>query len=185
MRFRIRFRAVLPLIALTTLIGCAIRSRPQASTPIHRAPEPSPLAGPIVVQNSYYPKPGLEEQVYELRLRASAVRAALGLVEGRVLRRIEGPEGQAAVIWEAEYPDAAARAEDVDRLSTSTEFAEIQQQMGTLIVRFERSVWQVARKAAGAVPGGSGPPKSLSPGSEAHPSLRNSAGGSEIRPTPK
>jgi len=48
------------------------------------------------------------------------------------------------VIWEAEYPDAAAREEDVARLSTNAEFGEIQRQMGTLIVRFERSIWQVA-----------------------------------------
>jgi len=130
-------------LALATLIGCASRSRPEAAIPIRRALESTPVAGPIVVQNAYYPKPGLEEQVYQLRLRASAVRASLGLVEGRVLRRIEGPEGQATVIWEAEYPDAAAREEDVARLSTNAEFGEIQKQMGTLIVRFERSVWQV------------------------------------------
>lgn len=139
---RFRLRAALRLLALATLIGCASRSRPEGSIPIRRALES--ITGPIVVHNAYYPKPGLEEQVFQLRLRASAVRAALGLVEGRVLRRIEGPEGQAAVIWEAEYPDAAAREEDVARLSTNAEFGEIQRQMGTLIVRFERSVWQVA-----------------------------------------
>jgi hypothetical protein len=82
--------------------------------------------------------------VYRLRLRASAVRAQLGLPEGRVLRRIEGPEAAAYVIWEAEYADSAAREQDVARLSTNAEFDGIQKQMGTLLLRFERTVWQVA-----------------------------------------
>lgn len=105
------------------------------------------MSGPIVVHNAYYPKPGLEEEVYQLRLRASEVRAQLGLVEGRVLRRRQGPEGGAEVIWEAEYPDSAARALDLERLATSLAFDSIQTRMGTLLARFERSTWGVAPSA--------------------------------------
>jgi len=98
----------------------------------------------IVVQNAYYPKPGLEDEVYRTRLRASAVRARLGLVVGRVLRRLEGPAGGPHVVWEAEYPDPEARTRDVEALSGSAEFDAVAEHMGTLLTRFERTVWTVA-----------------------------------------
>src|SRR5262245_27398701 len=142
---RLSHRSARRLLLLTisgTLTGyaadrSAVRNALAAQKPVGVA---SP-SGPVIVHNAYYPKPGMEEDVYRLRLRASAVRAQLGLVEGRVLRRIEGPEGAAHVIWEAEYPDSAARADDVARLSRSAEFDAIQKEMGTFVVRFERSVW--------------------------------------------
>ena len=42
----------------------------------------------LVIQNFYYALRGRAQEVYELRLRASEVRGALGLPRGRVLRRI-------------------------------------------------------------------------------------------------
>ncbi|MFQ5690893.1 MAG: hypothetical protein ACE5HQ_11560 [Gemmatimonadota bacterium] len=105
-----------------------------------RAPR---VSGHLVIQNYYYAKPGLEESVYRLRLRASRVRADLGLVRGRVLRRVSGPGSLPTVIWEAEYPDSLARARDVAELSGSEEFDRIAEEMGTLLRRFERASWWV------------------------------------------
>jgi hypothetical protein len=142
-----RVTHLLLVISAGTLISYVHGSGMRSSAATQGSPAVAPGAGPIVVQNAYYPKPGLEGEVYRLRLRASAVRAELGLLEGRVLHRIEGPEGAAYVIWEAEYADSAAREQDVARLSTSAEFDSIQKHMGTLLLRFERSVWQVAPRA--------------------------------------
>jgi len=135
---------LLVLLFASTLTTYAQDSRISTLIEGQGTPAAPAASGPIVVQNAYYPKPGLEEDVYQLRLRASAVRAQLGLPEGRVLRRLDGPDGAAYVIWEAEYADSAVRERDVARLSTNAEFDGIQKQMGTLLLRFERSVWQVA-----------------------------------------
>ncbi|MEA1787430.1 hypothetical protein U1E44_15115 [Arenibacter sp. GZD96] len=97
----------------------------------------------IVVQNLYYPKPGLETEVFQWRLHASAVRAKLQLPVGRVLQRIDTVDGQPYVIWECEYPNLDARAADVEKIGESKEFEEVQQHMGTLLAKFERSVWYV------------------------------------------
>lgn len=112
--------------------------------------------GPIVVRNAYWAKPGLEEAVYRQRLLASEVRRRLGLYTGRVLRLASGPEGQPDVIWECEYPSAAARDEDVAALSASGEFDVVTERMGTLIERFERTVWRVAPGPEGEPEAGGG-----------------------------
>ena len=98
--------------------------------------------GQIVVQNSYFPQDGMAADVLETRLAASAVRRDNGLVVGRVLRRVEGPEGTPFLIWEAEYADATAREADVAALG-ETNFAEVSSHMGTLLDRFGRTVWEV------------------------------------------
>ena len=136
----------LALLGAIAVLGNA-RAADAPTAPTTAASTPT-AEDPIVVQNEYYPKPGLDEDVYQLRLRASAVRAKLGLVEGRVLRRSEGPDGGPAVIWQAEYPNPTARQDDVARLSASAEFKAIQDTMATLVARFERSVWRVAPSAA-------------------------------------
>lgn len=97
----------------------------------------------IIVQNHYYPKTDNYEAVLQLRLRASEVRKKLGLNVGIVLENTDSKTGEPFVIWQAEYPSLQARDEDVAQLSTSEEFSEIQQKMGTLLARFERSVWYV------------------------------------------
>ena len=96
----------------------------------------------IVVQNHYYPKPGRESEVYEWRLHASDVRAKLGLPKGRVLRKINGTGGP-YVIWECEYVSVDAREKDIALIDQSEEFKKVQEHMGTLIDKFERSIWEV------------------------------------------
>lgn len=100
-------------------------------------------ANPIVVQNHYYPKPGLEQQVLETRLRASAVRRDLGLEVGRVLVRTNPVDGQSYVIWECDYPSLEAREKDAAAAEGAAAFKAVQDKMGGLIARFERIVWKV------------------------------------------
>jgi hypothetical protein len=96
--------------------------------------------GPIVVQNMYWAKPGLETQVYQWRLHASEVRARLGLPRGRVLFRQEASDTLPDVIWECSYPSMEARGKDVAVTSQSPEFHQVEQHMDTLIRKFDRLV---------------------------------------------
>lgn len=107
-------------------------------------PTESALERPIVVRNAYWAKPGLEEEVYRHRLHASAVRASVGLPAGRVLQRLGGPDSAPDVVWECQYPSEAARAADVEALTASGVFEPVMERMGTLIERFERTVWRLA-----------------------------------------
>jgi hypothetical protein len=100
------------------------------------------ISGSIVVQNAYYPEEGMEEEVLRTRLEASSVRAGAGLVVGRVLRRVDGPEDAPFLIWEAEYADDAAREADIAALD-DTDFSRVSSQMGTLLAGFARTVWEV------------------------------------------
>jgi hypothetical protein len=98
--------------------------------------------GEIVVQNSYFPQEGMEDEVLATRLAASAVRRDNGLVVGHVFRRVDGPEGTPFLIWEARYADAAAREADVAALE-ETDFRQVSSRMGTLLAGFGRTVWEV------------------------------------------
>jgi hypothetical protein len=104
------------------------------------APEES---GSIVVRNSYWAKPGLEEAVYRHRLYASEVRREQGLAVGRVLMRLEESEGAPDVVWECEYESSEARQLDLEQLTASGAFEDVMEHMGTLIERFDRTVWRV------------------------------------------
>lgn len=108
-----------------------------------------PLCGDIVVQNSYYALPGKEEEVYRWRLHASDVRAKLGLLRGRILRRIAVAENVEDslmlpdVIWECEYPSNEARLNERKRLAESAEFNEVKRHMKTLLRSFQRGIFEV------------------------------------------
>jgi len=109
----------------------------------HAAPaEADTLDGRLVVQNVYYPKSGMEDEVLATRLEASAVRRELGLAAGRVLRRIDGPDDAPYVMWEAEYESQAGRERDVAALD-GTDFEKVADHMGTLLDHFGRTVWEV------------------------------------------
>ena len=99
----------------------------------------------LVVQNVYFPRPGMEDEVLATRLEASAVRARLGLGTGRVLKRVNGPEDGPYLMWEAEYPSQAAREADVAALD-GTDFERVSRHMGTLLDRFGRTVWEVVEE---------------------------------------
>jgi hypothetical protein len=108
------------------------------------AEEPQTAAtGIIIVQNYYFAKPGMAEEVYSWRIHASDVREKLGLRRGRVLRRIGEANQQPDVIWECEYPDAASRDAELKVLENNAEFDAVVKHMGTLIDHFGRAAWQV------------------------------------------
>jgi hypothetical protein len=97
---------------------------------------------PIVIQNMYWAKPGKADDVYRWRLHASDVRAKLGLPRGRVLRRKGDSATLPDVIWECEYPSTDARSKDVERISRSSEFKQVEEHMDTLILHFDRIILQ-------------------------------------------
>ena len=134
-----------PKTAVLFLLGVGVGFAAARSLPtVARAAPPRDQAavGSIVVQNAYFPKPGMDDQVLETRLAASAVRREHGLSVGRVLRVVEGPEGAPLLIWEAEYADAAAREADVAALA-ETDFSRVSSHMGTLLDGSSRTVFEV------------------------------------------
>jgi hypothetical protein len=100
-------------------------------------------ADTIVVQNLYFPKPGLEQEVLKTRLEASSVRRKLGLQVGRVLLHNNEVDGQPYVIWECDYPTLQAREKDAAAAENAPAFQAVQKKMSDLIARFERTLWTV------------------------------------------
>lgn len=96
----------------------------------------------IIVMNQYWSKEGKIEEVYQHRLYASEVRKQLGLAVGRVLLNTstdgEGPH----VIWECEYASKEARKKDTELLDESGQFDAVMKKMGTLIDKFQRTVYE-------------------------------------------
>jgi hypothetical protein len=139
-----RLELVIPLIVLAAWSCAVVNAQTLPGVPATAAGKA------IVVQNFYYALPGKADEVYRWRLHATEVRARLGLVVGRVLRRtpVSGADGEDAelpdVVWECEYPNAQARAADVARLGASREFDEVEAHMQTLIRRFRRAVFTVS-----------------------------------------
>jgi hypothetical protein len=98
---------------------------------------------PIVVQNRYFIRAGVEAEGLATRRSASAVRAVAGQPAGRVLLPAEPTEDGLTFIWECEYPDLEARNADAAWADGSAEFGAVRAHMGTLLDRFERIVFVV------------------------------------------
>ncbi len=129
------------VITVLTLLSC---SQAAVGQPLEKVQPEAAGSKRIVVQNYYYAKPGKADEVFQWRLHASDVREKLGLPRGRVLRHVGEPErDKPDVVWECEYPDEAAREEDVRILSSKREFDDVMKHMGTLIQRFERAIYEV------------------------------------------
>lgn len=97
----------------------------------------------IVVQNEYFPKPGKEKEVYELRVQATKILAKLGVPKGRVLERMNIKD-RPYVMWECDYASIEEREKVVKLVSQSADFKRVETMMGTLINRFERFTWKTA-----------------------------------------
>jgi hypothetical protein len=132
------------LTRLLVMAACIGLSGGASAAPVSSAQK---QGEPIVVQNFYYALPGKAEEVYQWRLHASEVRARLGLAVGRVLRLTSTGGAKDAelpdVVWECEYPNAAARAADLAKLDASTEFDAVEAHMRRLIRQFRRGVFIV------------------------------------------
>lgn len=94
----------------------------------------------FLIQNLYFPKPGKEEAVYQLRLKASQVITQLGLHKGRVLKR-EKLSDRPYVMWECDFNSKEDRKKFTETLKKSPAFLKIERRMGLLVDRFERVTW--------------------------------------------
>lgn len=90
----------------------------------------------IVETTHYYALPGRVDAVLEQRRRATDVRIKLGLLPGRILRKLEGAGPD--IRWECSFETRADYDADMAVRAASAEFATARQAMHTLIERFER-----------------------------------------------
>lgn len=93
----------------------------------------------ILVQNRYFPKPGKQKEVYELRKQASVVRTETGAPRGQVFKETSGA-GKKCVVWECRYVSRDARKKDVQRMRSSAEFTQVRNKIRPLLERFQRTV---------------------------------------------
>jgi len=95
----------------------------------------------IVSYNFYYARPGSAAAVLQQRIRASDVRAQLGLPRGRIISKLEGGDDWPDVIWRLDFIDMAAQDADMQVRAESTEFETIRKGMRQLYRRFERPLY--------------------------------------------
>jgi len=95
----------------------------------------------IVSCNFYYARPGNAAAVLQQRIRASDVRAQLGLPRGRIFSKLEGGDDSPDVIWRLDFADMAAQNADMQARAASTEFEAIRHGMRQLYRRFERPLY--------------------------------------------
>jgi hypothetical protein len=98
---------------------------------------------PIVVQNHYYIRAGLEQRALAVRRDASEVRRAEGRPAGRILLPVTPETAGPAFIWECDYPDHASRERDAAWADGSAAFSAVRERMGALLERFERITFEV------------------------------------------
>ena len=108
-----------------------------------------PAAAPVLVQMSYFAKPGREAEVLELRLRAAVVLEKTGVGRGRVWKGIESPRATQSeaptVIWEGEFASDAALNAYEQVADNHPDFIAIRRQMTDATVRVERRYFREAR----------------------------------------
>jgi hypothetical protein len=95
----------------------------------------------IVSYNFYYARPGDAAAVLQQRIRASDVRAQLGLPRGRIISKVEGEGDWPDVIWRLDFADMAAQYADMKARAESPEFETIRHGMRQLYRRFERPLY--------------------------------------------
>ncbi|HZM25748.1 MAG TPA: hypothetical protein VFB89_00120 [Gemmatimonadales bacterium] len=102
----------------------------------------------IVARHLYHPLPGKSAEVLKQRQLACDVRERIGLPRGRILTRVRGADGLAEVIWEWDYPDAAAYDREMEAQNASDEFMAVRRHMRMLIERMDPVLLQVAESPA-------------------------------------
>ncbi len=97
---------------------------------------------PVRALNLYYARDSsVRAEVLTTRLRASAVRAAMGVPRGRVFRRVDGGSDLPDVMWDCPFADAPAHERDMDARAASPRFEAVRAHMRTLTRRFERVLY--------------------------------------------
>ena len=97
----------------------------------------------IVARHLYRPLPGKSADVLRQRQLACDVREKLGLPRGRILKRVRGDSERAEVVWEWDYPDAAAYDQDMATQNASDEFMAVRMHMRTLAHPMDRVLFEV------------------------------------------
>lgn len=95
----------------------------------------------IVSCNFYYARPGNAAAVLRQRLRASDVRAQLGLPRGRTISKLEGNDNWPDTAWRLDFADMAAQDADMAVRAASADFEAIRLGMRQLYRRFERPLY--------------------------------------------
>lgn len=95
----------------------------------------------VISYNFYYARPGNSAAVLQQRIRASDVRAQIGLPRGRTFGKLEGSDDGPDVIWRLGFTDMAAQHADMQARAASTAFEAIRQGMRQLYRRFERPLY--------------------------------------------
>ena len=123
-----------------------------AATPLLGAQESesASITKPVIVQMSYFAKPGSESDVLRLRLRAAELLSSLGLTRGRVWRATESPRATkepvgATVIWQGEFADESKLAAYEKVADNHPDFLAIRKAMANFTVRAERRYFREAK----------------------------------------
>ena len=90
----------------------------------------------LVEVTNYYALEGLAAAVLLQRRAVTNVRVRLGLSEGRILSKVEGPGPD--VRWECEFPTRSDFDRDMAVRASSSEFQAARASMSSLLLRFER-----------------------------------------------
>jgi|GEM_PF-3568715 hypothetical protein len=127
------------VVTLWCLTGVAAESRAQQQT-THGTT--------IVVQLSYYAKPGREQDVLSIRLSACDVLEKNSITRGRVLTRSDSPRAtknadNPDVVWEGEFPDAASLSRYEEIADKDPDFIAVRQKMNAATRITERRYYQL------------------------------------------
>jgi hypothetical protein len=101
----------------------------------------------IVVQMSYYAKPGKEQDVLSIRLSACDVLEKKGVTRGRVLTRSDSARetknaDNPDVVWEGEFSDAASLSRYEEVADKDPDFIAARQKMSTATRIVERRYYR-------------------------------------------
>jgi hypothetical protein len=98
---------------------------------------------PVRALNLYYARDeSARAQVLATRLRATAVREAIGVPRGRVFVLADGNGELPDVMWDCPFDDASAHDADMRARAASAEFEACRAVMRTLTRRFERLLYE-------------------------------------------
>jgi hypothetical protein len=94
----------------------------------------------LLAQDRYFALPGKAEEVFQWRLHAEDVLEKIGVPRGIVFRGPGAPGPD--VIWQCEFPDRETARRLHAKVMAAVEFQPVMEHMGTLIRRFEGSLYQ-------------------------------------------
>lgn len=94
----------------------------------------------IIERTTYWPQPGLLEDVLELRREACRVRADLDLAAGLIATERRSGSAEKVVHWECTFAGAAEHSADLRARDESAAFSDVRKRMHAVIKDFRRSI---------------------------------------------